>query len=82
MAPSGLYARLCHAFSSFIFLMISWRQIILGSAGMIFGMIFAIFSQMKAFWVQTIDLNLSDISRDVAMATNFVKKMANSSFWH
>jgi len=42
--------------------------------------------QMKAFWVQMIDLKLfSDISRDVAMATNIVKKMANSphsSLWH
>jgi len=39
------------------------------------------FHQMKAFWTQMIDLDLfSDISRDVAMATNFVKKMANSLF--
>jgi len=41
---------------------------------------------MKAFWVQMIDLDLFfDISRDVAMATNFVKKMAkspHSSLWH
>jgi len=45
MAPSGLYARLCHAFlvsffSYFLFLTISRRQIISGST----GPIFAIFS--------------------------------------
>jgi len=34
---------------------------------------------MKAFWVQMIDLDLFLISRDVAMAINFVEKMANSS---
>jgi len=41
------------------------------------GPIFAIFDfhRMKVFWVQMIDLDLfSDISRDVAMATNFVEK--------
>jgi len=34
------------------------------------------FHLMKAFWVQMIDLDLlfSDISREVAMTTNFVKK--------
>jgi len=43
VAPSGLYARLCHAFlvfyflSSASFLMISRRQIISGSAGPIFA---------------------------------------------
>jgi len=38
------------------------------------------FHQMKAFWVQMIDLDLFfDISRDVAIVTNFVKKMANSA---
>jgi len=41
---------------------------------------------MKAFWVQMIDLtSFFDISMDVAMATDFVKKMANyplSSLWH
>ena len=58
--------------------MISRRQIISGSAGPIF--------RMKAFWVQVIDLDLFfDISRDIAMATDFVKKMTNSalsSLWH
>jgi len=34
MAPSGLYARLCHAFCSlFLFLIIARKQIISGSAG-------------------------------------------------
>jgi len=38
------------------------------------------FHRMKALWVQMIDLDLfSDISRDVAMAANFVQKMANST---
>jgi len=41
---------------------------------------------MKAFWVKMIDLDLFfDISRDVAVATDFVKKMANSalsSLWY
>jgi len=39
---------------------------------------------MKAFWVQMNDL-FSDILRDVAIATNFAKKMTNSalsSLWH
>jgi len=36
---------------------------------------------MKAFWVQMIDLDLFfDISRDVAMATDFVKKWQNPHF--
>ena len=55
--------------------MISQRQIISGSAGLIF-----------AFFSSMIDLDLFfDISRDVAMATDFAKKMANSPFsslWH
>jgi len=35
---------------------------------------------MKAFWVQMIDLDLFfDILRDVAMAADFVQKMANSA---
>jgi len=42
--------------------------------------------QMKPFWVQMIDQDLFfDILRDVAMATDFLKKMANSSLsslWH
>jgi len=33
---------------------------------------------MKAFWVQ-ISTSFPDISRDVTMATDFVKKMANSA---
>jgi len=41
---------------------------------------------MKVFWVQMIDLDLFfPIYRDVAMATNYVQKMANSplsSLWH
>jgi len=41
---------------------------------------------MKIFWVQMIDLDLFfNISRDVAMATDIVKIMANStlsSLWH
>jgi len=40
-------------------LMISWRQIISGSA----GLIFAIFLHMKAFWVQMIDGPLFPISQ-------------------
>jgi len=36
-APSGLLARLCHAFLLLSFLMISPRQIISGSAGPIFA---------------------------------------------
>ena len=44
------------------------------------------FHRMKAFWVQMIDQDLFfDISRDVAMATEFLKKMANSALlwlWH
>jgi len=41
---------------------------------------------MKTFWVQMIDLDFFfGISRDIAMATNFVQKIANSalsSLWH
>jgi len=49
--------------------------IILGST----GLIFAIFHCMKALCVQMFDLDLfSDISRDVAMATNFVAKSHTS----
>jgi len=34
---------------------------------------------MIAFWVQIIDLDIFfNISRDLAIATDFVKKMANS----
>jgi len=32
------------------------------------------FHRMKAFWVQIIDWTFFDISTDVAMATDFVKK--------
>jgi len=77
-APSGLYARLCHAFSSFFLsssssLMISRRQTISGPLDR--------FSQsfhwMKAFWMKMIDLDLFfDISRDVATSTNFWAKFA------
>jgi len=36
---------------------------------------------MKAFWVQMIDLDLfSDISRGVAMVTNFLKKNGKLAF--
>jgi len=45
MAPSGLHARLCHAF--LVFLMISWRQIIWRSA----GSIFAIFTSNESFLI-------------------------------
>ena len=45
------------------------------------GPIVATFHHMKALYVPMIDLDLfSNISRDVAMATNFVPKMANSTF--
>jgi len=62
--------------------MISRRQIISGSA----GPIFAIFSPNESvLGAESTRTSFSDISTDVAMATNFVKKMANSphlSLWH
>ena len=74
MVPSGLYARLCHAFSSFFFylsLMIAVRTIISGST----VPIFAIFSPNESvLGTDNRSGPLFDISRDVAMATNFVEK--------
>jgi len=73
--PTGLYILLAliffFFFFFFVFLMISQRQIISGSAEPFLQS----FHRMKAFWVQMIDLDLFfDISRDFAMATDFVKK--------
>jgi len=53
--PEGLYIFLALiSFFFMIFLMITQRTIISGSA----GPIFAVFHRMKAFWVQMIDLDL------------------------
>jgi len=56
--------------------MISWRTIISGSA----GSIFAIFSPNESvLGADDQSGPFFNISRDVAMAANFVKKMANSA---
>ena len=72
--PSGLYARLCHAFLVYLssFLMISRRQIISRSA----GPIYAVFTSNESF-LAVDDRSghlFFDISRDVATATDFVQK--------
>ena len=79
--PDGLY--ILPSVISFFFLMISRRQIIWRSA----GPIFAIFTSNESFfgcrW--SIWTCFFDISRDVAMATDFVQKLANSplsSLWY
>ena len=86
--PTGLYILLVlisffFIFFFRIFLMIFQRQIISGSS----GPIFTIFSPNES--VLGVDDRSGplfiDISRDIAMATDFVKKMANSalsSLWH
>jgi len=82
--PTGLYILLALIFFYFIpYLMISRRTIISGSA----GPIFAIFlPNERVLGADERSRRLFfDILRDVAMATNFVKKMANfphSSLWH
>jgi len=63
--------------------MISRRQIIPGSAGPIFRNIYIEWKRFGCRW--SICTSFFDISRDVAMATDFVKKMPNSplsSLWH
>jgi len=58
------------------FLMIAWRTIITGSA----GPIFAIFSPNENVMGADNQSSFSNISRDVAMASNFVKKWQTPLF--
>jgi len=80
--PAGLYILLALISFFLSFLMVVRRTIISGSA----GPIFAIFSRMKAFWVQMIDLDLFfRYLKGRCHGYQFCGKMANSprlSFCH
>ena len=71
-------ARLCHAFLVSSFLMISRRTIISGSTWPIFSIFTPNESVLSAD--DRSGPHFFAISRDVVMATDFVKKMANSPF--
>jgi len=72
---SGQYARLCHVFQ-FFYVLISFNDHLTEQLSQDpLDRLTQSFDLMKVFWVQMIDLDLfCDISRDVAMVTNFVKK--------
>ena len=67
MAPSGLYARLCHAFLVLFFLMVDFLAV-----GLIFTKISGVVDRCKGLLTS---FSFFDFSRDVAMATK-VEKLA------
>jgi len=77
MAPSGLYARLCHAFSSFFFF--NLRQITVSQD--LLDRFSRTFHQIKGICVNFLDPDLFfDSFREVAMATDFGENLHRPSF--
>ena len=72
MAPSGLYARLCHAFLVSSFFTLSKATV----SQYLLDRFSRSFHQMEGICVNFLDpVSFSDSSRDVAMAINFVAKL-------
>jgi len=75
MAPSGLYARLCHAFLVSSFFTLSKATV----SQYLLDRFSRSFHQMEGICVNFLDpVSFSDSSRDVAMATNLVAKMGQN----